>query len=340
VIDLTLGHYSPEVAGHAPRAVRPSTEYGPPLGLDALRSTIAAVNGVDVSSVAITAGASGGLLATLVARRPTSHLLLPRPWFPGYVGISRALGIPTTTYDVDDRAGANLIDVAARNGATTALWNMPHNPSGRHELPGERDQIEQLIDNGAFIIEDLAYDPVALDPRIVQHAAETPTHLVVGSMSKSLALAGERIGYVIGHPETVTSVATSSWSVLMSVSVVAQQVAFQTLVDDQAGVHSEARRLHRQEAARLAQLALGSIAPDPADAPYFIWLKFPGARLSSTDLAVACSERGVRVSAGDVFGESAPSIRLSLVSATLTDIKVGTGLVGAVLGEVGLLTER
>jgi aspartate/methionine/tyrosine aminotransferase len=338
MIDLTLGHYSPQVATHKPRAVRPSGEYVSPMGLPPLRRAIAAINGVDVASVAITAGASGALLATLVAHRPKGHLLLPRPWFPGYVGISGALGISTTTYDVDDNAATNLVNAAASNMATTALWNMPHNPTGRCELPGERDKLEQLIDDGTFIIEDRAYDPVAHDPRIVQHAAATLSHLVVGSMSKSLALAGERIGYVIGHPETVASVAASSWNVLMSVSAASQQVALQTLADDHGEAHWEARRLHRQEAARLARLTFGSLVPGPGDAPYFIWLKFPGATLPSADLASACLERGVRVSPGDLFGERDPSVRISLVSATLPDVKVGMGLVGAVLGEVGLLT--
>lgn len=340
MIDLSLGHYAPEIAAHTPRAVRPSSEYVSPLGLPALRARVADINDVDIASVAITAGASGALLAALVAHRPTSDLLLPRPWFPGYVGISGALGISTSTYDVDDRAAANLADAATSGASAMAVWNMPHNPTGRTELPGERDQLEQLVGDGAFIVEDRAYDPVAHEARVVQHAAEKRSHLIVGSMSKSMALAGERIGYVIGHPETVDSVATASWNVLMSVSVAAQQVALQALADDQYRTHCEARRLHRCEAARLAHLTFGTLVPDRIDAPYFIWLKFPGATLSSTDVASACLQRGVRVSPGSLFGERDPSVRLSLVSATLSDVRVGVGLVGAALEEVGLLTER
>lgn len=339
MIDLTLGHYAPELVGHTPRAVRPSSEYLSPLGLPALRCAIANMNSIDVASVAITAGASGALLAALVARKPTTDLLLPRPWFPGYVGISGALGISVRTYDVDDRAAENLAKEANRNPTPTAIWNMPHNPTGRRELPGERDQLKQLISNGAFLIEDRAYDPVALDPCIVESAAHTPSHVVVGSMSKSLALAGERVGYVIGHPETVSAVASSSWNVLMSVSVASQHVALQTLLDDQAPGQCRARREHRQKAAGMAQLALGSLVGDPAEAPYFIWLKFPGAATSSADLASLCLRAGVRVSPGDLFGEPDPSIRMSLVSATLSEVSVGVGLVGAVLDEAGLLTD-
>ncbi|MBB3602761.1 aspartate/methionine/tyrosine aminotransferase [Mycolicibacterium sp. BK556] len=288
----------------------------------------------------ITAGASAGLLATVVAHGLRSPLLLPRPWFPGYVGLAKALKIETESYVVDGNAGDNFARVVREQSIRAAIWNTPHNPSGRVESDNDRYQLEAVAEQGCLVIEDRAYDELVLPPRVIRCAVEKESHVVVGSLSKSLALAGERVGYVISRPETIQAVSRASWDLLMSVSVGSQQIALQCFADNNRITDSDARRRHRQSAWEISRRTFGASVKNEEDAPFFLWLEFPDSTLTSADLATLCLDRGVEVSPGYLFGEAYPSIRISLVSATLAQIEVGLGLIRDALRGAGLLTDH
>jgi aspartate aminotransferase len=162
--------------------------------------------------VVMSVGAAGGLnvvLKTLL--NPGDEVLVVRPYFVEYAayvnnhgGVLRTLE-PTPDFLLDPET------VAAGLGEKTAavLVNSPNNPTGRLypesvwvEL-GERLRVHHARGGRRVLLlvdepyRDLVYEG-RMAPPIACHYADT---VVVSSFSKSLSLAGERIGYVAVNPQ-------------------------------------------------------------------------------------------------------------------------------------------
>ena len=165
---------------------------------------------VDPSRVVVTAGAQNGLY---VAMRCTleagDEAILLAPPYVMFDGVVRSTG--ATPVHVPLRADdAFSIDVAALADAITprtrvVLMNSPHNPSG---AVAPRETVEAVVklcrERGIWLISDEVYADLCF---------ESPFHspyelfggldnlLVIRSLSKSHAMSGWRVGWILG-PET------------------------------------------------------------------------------------------------------------------------------------------
>jgi aspartate aminotransferase len=226
VFDLSLGNPDleppPEFGTTLQELARDPTRgthgYMPNAGYPEVRAAMAAKVSREhrvtlaADQIVMCVGAAGGLNVVLkTVLNPGDEVLVVRPYFVEYEayvqnhgGVLRALD-PTPDFLLDPAT------VAAELSEQTAalLVNSPNNPTGRlypeslwvelaerlreHHARGGR-RILLLVDEP---YRDLVYDG-RLPPPIACHYADT---VVVSSFSKSLSLAGERIGYIAVHPE-------------------------------------------------------------------------------------------------------------------------------------------
>ncbi len=223
VTELTIGEHDirthPDILAAMNRsAVSGRTGYAEVPGSFALRDAVAARiqsrTGVPTSrdNILITPGGQAALYAThnAVCDHGDTALYID-PYYATYPGTIRGVGaVPKAIQahaenDFQPKA-ADIADAA--KGAASLLINSPNNPTGviySAETLGEIAQV--CIDRDLWLISDEVYDTqiwegTHLSPRALPNMAERT--LVVGSMSKSHAMTGSRIGWVCGPPEVIT----------------------------------------------------------------------------------------------------------------------------------------
>ena len=192
--------------------------YCPNAGLPALREALAAMlsrqQGVALAAqnVVVTCGAAGALTSFFRAViEPGDEVLSPAPCFVEYGAYCGHFG--GTLKTVPSLLPSFQLDVAALEAAVTdktraILINSPNNPTGCVYPQADLVRLGQLIDRvnatrqrPLYLVSDepyrfLAYDGLTVPPML----PVSPFTLVVGSFSKSLSLAGERIGYIAAAP--------------------------------------------------------------------------------------------------------------------------------------------
>lgn len=217
VIHMEIGEpdftAAPLVVEAAVRALRDGrTAYTPTLGLPALRAAIAghyhSAFGARVadSGIAVTAGASGGLLLTLALYvGPGDEFLVPDPGYPGYRHMVRAFEGVARPLAVAPAAGfqPTLAMVRAAWGRRTRglLLGSPANPTGTSIPAAELARIAGFVaERGGVLIVDEIYQGLTYGAPPATALGLPGEVAVVNSFSKYFCMTGWRLGWVALPP--------------------------------------------------------------------------------------------------------------------------------------------
>jgi len=156
-------------------------------------------------------GNGGDELLGLIARaafEPGDEILMTTPAFEPYGIEARLAGatpveVPLRGYDTD------LDAMLARVGPKTKAIFLctPHNPATTIIRSGALDRFLQALgDDSPLVILDEAYRDFSDDPETpdgVALARQLPRLIALRTFSKIAGLAGLRVGYVVGSPDTI-----------------------------------------------------------------------------------------------------------------------------------------
>ncbi len=185
--------------------------------------------------VFMTAGAANALdivMATLLwrkrGRHPAEHqgsppeALLVAPYFPEYETLIRAQHARCRAIAATKDYRPDLEAIEAAIGPFTRLMvlNSPNNPTGAVYTDDELSALADVLvrkrnEYGVAVValEDSPYQRIVFgEHRFASMVSHYPYTVFVSSLSKSLGLAGERIGYLAAHPELAPG--HESWAVL------------------------------------------------------------------------------------------------------------------------------
>ena len=204
----------PPVVEAGVRAIRDGrTAYTATLGLNSLREAIAAhyqkkfSANVDASRIAITSGASGGLLCvTALYVDAGDEILVPDPGYPGYrhfvrafEGVAKTLPVSAAT---DFQPTLDMVRNAWGPRTKGLLLGSPSNPTGTLISRNELKSIAAFIaDRGGVLMVDEIYQGLVygMEPWT---AYDLPGEVVIiNSFSKYFCMTGWRLGWVV-LPET------------------------------------------------------------------------------------------------------------------------------------------
>jgi aspartate aminotransferase len=258
------------VAAAVPRQA--DQRYRAAAGEPELRAAIAgwAHAGLPADQVLVTPGARQALLlsfAALPAGR--TEILLPRPYWPSYPVIAEAVGAGVRVVEGD---GVHTLRSAAGPRTGAVLINSPRNPDGA-VLPMGRlvELVEWTRAAGLLLIFDQVYRGVPLPgpvaPSPLALPGGLPAHcLLVDGLSKSHALAGLRIGWLIADPAVLAPITGLASHLVGGTSSAGQDAALVALTGAEDGRAELGRQLaaNRDHALdRLNRLA-GVRCPVPA----------------------------------------------------------------------------
>ncbi|MCC6028410.1 MAG: aminotransferase class I/II-fold pyridoxal phosphate-dependent enzyme [Archaeoglobus sp.] len=214
VISLTIGEPDfptpSEVVEKAIEAIKAGyTHYTSNLGIEELRTAIAERYGVSKENVMITAGGSEALMnASLAFIEEKSRVLIPSPSFLSYftyAKICKARISEVTTHDTNFLPEIDRISEMMGRDVSVIFLNYPNNPTGA-VIDGRsaRAIAEIAMDCGAIVISDEIYDQIYYDKKPTSLAGYENV-VVVNGFSKSLAMTGWRIGYVVAEKDLIDS---------------------------------------------------------------------------------------------------------------------------------------
>lgn len=182
--------------------------YGPPGGLPELLAELAARRGVPTERILVGPGATGVLSAVLGAiLEPGEEVLLLAPFWPLIPGLVRTRGgrpveLPWF-HQAPDGEGLQRALEAAVGPRTVAIYlNSPNNPTGRCLRREEAEAVAAVARrHGLWILADEVYEEhVWGHPHIALRDVAPERTFSVHSFSKTYAMAGTRVGYLLAPP--------------------------------------------------------------------------------------------------------------------------------------------
>ncbi|KAB2540786.1 aspartate aminotransferase [Salipiger aestuarii] len=328
VTELTIGEHEtrtdPAILGamHS-AALAGHTGYADIPGIPALREEIARRvfqrTGVPTGSenVIVTPGGQAALFAAHVATcNPGVTALHIDPFYATYRGTIRAAGAVPHAVDTRPETGflpdpERVAQAARDTRAASLLINTPNNPTGAVYPRATLDGLAQTARAQDFwVISDEVYDTQVwqgahLSIRALPGMAERT--LVVGSLSKSHAMTGSRIGWIVGPPSAIARLYDLSVTTTYGVPGYIQDGALFALRQGMAAETAVAAPFRRRR--QIATDILGAqhaIAMVPSGGAMYLFLDVRATGLSGVDFANALLDaHRIAVMPGESFGACA-----------------------------------
>ncbi|MEL6648729.1 MAG: aminotransferase class I/II-fold pyridoxal phosphate-dependent enzyme [Pseudomonadota bacterium] len=315
-----------------------------------LRETIAARvterTGIKTTpdNVLVVPGGQAGLFATHAAACDDGdRALYIDPYYATYPGTIRGVGAVAVPVAAKPERGflPDPADIAteAQQGAASLLINSPNNPTGVVYPMTTMEGIARVVqDHDMWLISDEVYDTQVwngphISPRTLPGLADRT--LVIGSMSKSHAMTGSRIGWIIGSEEAIEHIGNLSTHTTYGVAGFVQEAAFYALNKGDAFEAEVAAPFLRRRDLVLEMIeGMNAIKVIPPEGAMYVMLDLRATGLSGLDFAMRLlDEHHVAVMPGESFGQAAAGhVRVGL---TVDDDR----LVGAMGSIIELVTE-
>ena len=300
--------------------------YSGVMGSDALRDAIArrvtsrSTIGIARQNVIVTPGGQAAIFASMMALLdPGQSCIVLDPFYATFGQTIRAASgrpiIVETPADQGFQPDVAAIERALEPDTRAILINSPNNPTG---AVYDRDRLEALADlccrRDLWLISDELYDcqiheGVHLSPRDLPGMADRC--LVIGSLSKSHAMTGSRIGWVVGPDAVIERLGDLATTSTYGIPGYIQDAGLYALTEADAVEAAIAARYRRRAAAALAAIgnapgANRGVRAVPPRGGMYLMLDIRETGLSGNEFATRLldAER-IAVMPGESFGNAA-----------------------------------
>lgn len=250
LINLTLGEPNFDTPDYIKEAAKKAldegqTHYTVNVGLPVLREAIAERyrkthwDGYTKDNVIVSVGALEGLTLSLFALvNPGEEVIVPDPCFPNYHGqilLTGAKSVPVPVYEENDyRLQASDVEKAITPKTRGIIINSPSNPLGSVMTEEDIRGIAKLaLEHNLYVFSDEPYDQIVYDgkpPFSIAQVEEVRRQVIVlNSFSKSYAMTGWRVGYLLADASLVPDMAKMQEGIVSCVPAFSQIAAAEAL---------------------------------------------------------------------------------------------------------------
>jgi aspartate/methionine/tyrosine aminotransferase len=303
------------------------TKYTPSGGLPGLRELILDKvrrrNGIDCSSgqIVVTTGGCGGLFTTLLCLLdPGDEVLLPDPGWANYPPMVHVLGGRSVFFPLDHGRGfepdVSGIEALVTPRSKAIVLNSPGNPTGGVY---SRESIAAVLElaqrHDLWVISDECYDELVFEGEHVSSVTvgEPDRVVTVFTFSKSYAMTGWRVGYVVAPLPLADAIAKAQEPVVGNASSVSQKAAEAALTGPQdcvGGMRDAYRERRDSVVVLLEEAGVAYVRPRGA---FYLMADVSAAGESLPFARRLLEERRVAVVPGSAFGPRGEGwVRISL----------------------------
>jgi len=313
-------------------------KYGPTKGITELRKALAEKEDADIDpespdqtrcfeeNIMICPGARFAVyLAITTLLNPGDEIIVIEPAWPAYKDCALNAGIKVrtikTTLETKWEPSIEQINNAINENTKMIILNYPNNPTGKI-LPTEllKEIAQTAKKHDLYVLSDEIYEEYYMRPNEGEGETsyeklwtETEKTIITKSFSKSHAMTGYRIGYVIADEPIIEKMSKLQALSLTNVSEPIQYVALQALKANT----SDNTRIIKSRLDALDKTAkdigLEFIEPDGA---MYLFAKTKYKDFDATEFSEKLLERGVAIAPGEGFGDYKEFFRITAIDET------------------------
>jgi len=323
-------------------------KYTTTAGLPALRQKIAEtwhhrIPELNASNVCITMSGTNGLLDIFLALvGPGDNVLIPEPYFPLYPSDVVICGGEPNLYPCTFENGfvPTIEDLESRVDENTVavLYNFPSNPTGGNVTASQRDELIAFAsEHDLWLITDEVYDRIVYEGQHVSFlGAGYDRVIMVQSFSKTFAMTGWRIGYILSSDQEAMTQLTKMQYYVTACSNDAMQHAVLEALEEAPDYPRKmcAEFKTRRDLICERLNAMPGVSCHVPTGAFYVFPKVDVPGMNSEEIAMALLEGGVLCSPGTAFGAAGEGHLRFAYTTGREDIDRGMDRVEAVLARL------
>lgn len=331
VISLAVGEPDFPTPKHICEAAKAAIDdnfcrYTPVPGIAELRQAVAGyfkkVYDADIKAenTIISAGGKHALYNFVQATiNPGDEVLIPAPYWLSYPDIVCLAGGTPVIVQASAAQGFKItpamLDKHVTSRTRLLILNSPSNPTGAVYTAAELDALlEWAHAHGVFVLCDEIYDQLVFAPAkmasAIHYFVRRPEEIaILGGLSKSFAMTGWRVGYLVAHPDLIKKISSMQGHSTSNICSIAQKAAVAALNGplDCLTPMLEAFQRRRDMAMQVIRSWPWAVCPQP-DGAFYLFVDvsgcYGGSVKNSTELCTRLlDEAHVALVPGAAFGD-------------------------------------
>lgn len=261
---------------------------------------------------------------------PGDEVIIPAPYWLSYPDIVCLAGGVPVIVQASAAQGfkitPDMLEAHVSDRTRLLILNSPSNPTGAVYTAAELDALlEWAHTHDIFVLCDEIYDQLVFAPArmasAIHHFARRPDEIaILGGLSKSFAMTGWRVGYLVAHPELIRKISSMQGHSTSNICSIAQKAAVAALDGplDCLAPMLEAFQRRRDMAMQVIRSWPWAVCPQP-DGAFYLFVDvsgcYGGSVKNSTELCTRLlDEAHVALVPGAAFGDDS-CIRFSYAVA-------------------------
>ena len=291
-------------------------KYGPAKGITELRKALAGRENCNQENIMICPGARYAIyLAITTLLNPGDEIIVIEPAWPAYKDCALNAGIKVriikTTLETKWEPSIEQINSTINENTKMIILNSPNNPTGE-VLPEKLldDIIQTAKNHDLYVLSDEIYSEYANNDWKSVLIYNYEKSIVAKSFSKSHAMTGYRIGWIVADPSIIEKMSKLQALSLTNVSEPIQYVALQALKAN-TSENTEIIKSRLEVLVKIAKdIGLEFIDPDGA---MYLFARTKHKDFDATKFSEKLLEQGVAIAPGEGFGDYKEFFRITAI---------------------------
>ncbi|MBS3787348.1 pyridoxal phosphate-dependent aminotransferase [Candidatus Bipolaricaulota bacterium] len=284
----------------------------------------------DISQIMVTPGAKFGIyLAFQALLQPGDSIMILEPSWVTFVPSASLTGANVIRVNLDDKRGfqpnIDLIEDEMDDSVKLIVLNSPCNPTGSvYDKEAIKEIARMARENGSFILSDELYEDLVFEGSHYSPGSEFENIITVNGFSKSFAMTGWRLGYVVAPEKIIDGMEKLYQHSATCVNSFSQWGACEALVSEksQKALREMVKEYENRRSLIMSLINKSSLFS--CERPQGAFYCFPkyDAEISSVELSKKLLEKkNVATVPGKAFGENGEGYLRLCYAASEEDIK-------------------
>ena len=220
-IDLSIGDFRSGINKRiidklVKRIAKEGNGYTPGMGLPKLRNEIVTfykekydIKNINEDNIQITVSCLHGAFLSLksIIKSQSDEIIVIAPFFPSYLNLIAGVGakpVIVKSEAPDFSLPIEQIQKAVNHNTKAIIINYPNNPTGASLSKTDREFLNKLCkQNNIFVVDDHVYSDYPSTYKYQPVSTDISHQILVSSFSKTFAIPGIRLGYVIAPADII-----------------------------------------------------------------------------------------------------------------------------------------